>query len=113
MLDKKTLFNNRKFTYDEMLFHVYSAGFDDGYNSGPKWVKASERLPELKGFHNEVFIKCTDPNFTFTTKGYRNYDEENPAMYMDVAYLGLLTTHKEADYRTTIPIQYIEWLEEK
>ena len=52
-----------------------------------KWVKASERLPELCGEENCVVVKYKGR----VTYGFRNFDKENPQMYFIIDHDSVLT----------------------
>lgn len=78
----------------------------------PKWVKASERLPENRGHFNRVVVKGYHKSHPFLAYGFRNYDPDTPTMYIEAGYKSFLTVKGDGNFNSTYPIDYIEWLDE-
>lgn len=74
-----------------------------------KWVKATDRLPDLAGEQNKVIIRDTTRNLL--VYGFKNFSK-NPTLYFDTGRFSYLAVDGPGDGRTFYPIKNLEWLDE-
>lgn len=77
-----------------------------------KWIKAINRFPEKPGIENRVIIRDTTEGQDFIAYGFRNFDEERPAIYFERGNKSFITVNGGGNMYSTWPIQNIEWLDE-
>lgn len=65
----------------QVIQFAIKKGFISGSQwTSPRWVKASERLPEKRGEKNKVVVRGEG----FVTYGYRNFNDETPEMIYEI-----------------------------